>query len=160
MVGELIFESIVFIVSIFLYVVSTQMQIINPIPVMRPNWWPQIILIIMIIVDIPLIYGTAKKLKNSPKERVIGYAKVWLWLIAEIINMVIFIILLNILGFLISAFLFALISSIIIDGKFRTVHPFVSLLVSFGLTLFFGSFLSLALPRGLSIFRDLSFWLY
>lgn len=161
MIGELVFEIIVFAIAVLLYIASTKIRIINPIPVMRPSWWPQIILAIMIVVDLVLVWGTLRQIgvrseggKKSPSNGV------WVWLLGQVINIALFIFLQNILGFLISSFIFALISSFIIDGRIRRIHPLVSLIIAFSLTLFFGSFLGMALPRGVGFLREISFWLY
>jgi len=160
MYGELVFEVVVLVVAIFLYVVSMKMQVINPIPVMRPNWWPQIILTIMMIVDTVLIYGSLKKVRNR-RGRVehVGFG-VWGWLLAEVINVAVFIVLQGVVGFLLSAFVFASVSAFIIDGGFRKSHPLVSVGVAFAITVFFGSLLGLPLPRGTGVLREFSYLLY
>ncbi len=160
MYGELVFEVIVFMVAVFLYVVSMRMQVINPISVMRPNWWPQIILGIMMIVDAVLIYGSVVKMKKgSTRGEHMGFA-VWGWLVVEIVNVAVFIILQGLVGFLLSSFIFASVSSFVIDGGFRKVHPIISVAIAFAITVFFGSLLGLPLPRGVGMLREFSYLLY
>jgi len=160
MYGELVFEVVIFVVAVFLYVVSMRMKVINPISVMRPNWWPQIILGIMMIVDAILIYGSVVNVKKKDtKEECMAFA-VWGWLVAEVANVAVFIILQGLVGFLLSSFIFASVSSFIIDGGFRKVHPIISVAIAFAITVFFGSLLGLPLPRGEGMLREFSYLLY
>lgn len=159
--GEIAFELSVLALTVFLYVVANLSDTPNPVSVMRPYWWPKMILGITLIVCSGLLYLSLKELKRVnkvPKRE--AQVKAWPWLVAQVVSITALVAFQNILGFLTSSFLFGVISCFIIDGKFRLMHILISLMISFSLTLFFGSVMGVVLPRGLGIFRALSFYLY
>lgn len=132
----------------------------NPIAVMRPYWWPKIILSITFIIGLALLYGTIRELKSIRLTKGETSGRVWPWLLAQAINVTALVALQNVLGFLASSIIFGIFSCFIIEGKFKFMHLLVSLVAALSLTLFFGSVMGVILPRGIGIFRDLSFYLY
>lgn len=158
--GDLVFELTVLGLTIFLYAVAVTSDMPNPVSIMRPYWWPKIILSIILVICLVLLYWALKEFKAVKGSKKEAEAKVWPWLLAHIVSITALVALQNVLGFLASSFLFGIVSCFIIEGRFRLMHLLVSLVTTLCLTLFFGSVMGVVLPRGLGIFRDLSFYLY
>jgi|GEM_PF-2332247 len=157
--GDLIFEISVLGIAIFLYAAGVTLDSKNPISVMRPYWWPKMILILILIASFALILTSVRELwvYRRPRE---ASKKAWPWLLAQTVNIILLVALQNLLGFLVSAIIFSIVSSFIIDGKLKAVHIFISFAIPFGLTLFFGSVMGVVLPRGVGFLRELSFLIY
>lgn len=158
--GELVFELSALGLAVFFYVVAVASDAPNPISVMRPYWWPKMILFIMLIICLVLLFGALKEWKALKVTKRESKARAWPWLLAQVINITALVALQNVLGFLVTSIICGILSCFIIEGKFRFMHLLVSLVAVLSLTLFFGSVMGVILPRGLWVFRDLSFYLY
>jgi hypothetical protein len=162
-IEELFFEVIILVSAIYFYIVSISLPSFSPVIVMKPSWWPQIILWLIIIPDILLIYRNLliykkKKLFKITKDK--KAPKVWLWIILEAINILFFIYFLNYLGFLSSAIIFCIISVAIIADKFKINYFGIAILIAFVSLLFFGTLLGIPFPRGYGFLREISYWFY
>ena len=133
--------------------------------VLRPQGFPLIFSIIgLILLGIDTI-GTIhkKKDKNAAKiqEDVMifnkkGYKRTGL----VVLLLFLYIVLLNITGFVFTTLLFVFISVWVIGYKRWKVLALFSFLMTAILVIFFGRIFFIVLPRGSGIFRNLSYFLY
>jgi len=162
-IEELFFELLILASAVYFFIVSISLPSFSPVLVMKPNWWPQIILWLIIIPDILLIYRNLliykkKKLFKITKDKKVP--KVWLWIILETINILFFVYFLNYLGFLVSTIIFCIISVAIIADKFKVNYFGITILIAFVSILFFGTLLGIPFPRGYGFLREISYWFY
>ncbi|MCM3761825.1 tripartite tricarboxylate transporter TctB family protein [Halalkalibacter oceani] len=156
---------------------------ILPIPqrniIIGPEFWPIILTVAMLIVSVSLLIKTLLSAKKEPaaessveetallneevaKEVEIDEPEIAypnrMWMI--ILAVALYIALVGLVGFIITTVVFLFAASWILGLKKWISLTLTSVLSTAGLVLIFTFFLTLPLPRGVGIFRELSFLFY
>lgn len=156
--GEVIFH-VFFIIVMGLFFkdsfVITSDRSADPI---GPAGFPQILLIIIIVLLLISLFKTIGKLKyGEEKGEPLNLNLAYFGLLLGII---VFIILNDLISFTLSTIVFTFFLFLLLGQK-RYVRMFVqSILVAIIFTIIFGKVLSVPLPRGMGILKELTYFLY
>jgi len=156
--GEVIFH-VFFIIVMGLFFkdsfVITSDRSADPI---GPAGFPQILLIIIIVLLLISLFKTIGKLKyGEEKGEPLNLNFAYFGLLLGII---VFIILNDLISFTLSTIVFTFFLFLLLGQK-RYVRMFVqSILVAIIFTIIFGKVLSVPLPRGMGILKELTYFLY
>lgn len=123
--------------------------------VLRPDWWPRIVISLSILVCLVLLLVS---LRSARSVSFSGGGLLWIG--AYFVLLVLSSTLQRRFGFMATTALFSTLSLALVSGRFRFLYLALGVAFSLALALFFGRFLSMSLPRGLGIMRDLSFLVY
>ena len=160
-----IFSIITVFISIFFIIMSFQFSASNSINKIGPRIWPLTTLIIMLVLSILLVVKTYFQANandtsssNDEKEEVKLLKNPIIFIIASIVG--IYILLLNIVGFIIATIIFVYPASILLGMKRKIYAIFLTIISTIIFVSVFGLLLNIPLPRGLGIFREISFYFY
>ncbi|MFD2043560.1 tripartite tricarboxylate transporter TctB family protein [Ornithinibacillus salinisoli] len=177
MKSNLVLGIITILFSVFFLIVSLQIPEARSSTVVGPAEWPKIILIFMLILGILQIIKTVREHKKSVQDKqksgmdsnedvelpqVKGRVNESIngshWYI--LVAIIVYVILLPIVGFLfVTPFLFFFLAWLL--GMRKKVQLFMTTLVSYIIfILLFIYVLGIPFPRGVGIFRTVSFWIY
>lgn len=157
--GELIISVILTIVSIGLYLATTQFKHVEgSLTTFGPNFWPRIILILLFVFSfIQTLMSIKKKKKISFAITKFSENKT---LIFTLIIVALYIATMNILGFIISTLLFQIVFLMNLNVKKLSTITLVPVTMTVMLYLLFIKLMHTPLPRGIGIFRMFSLWFY
>lgn len=115
-------------------------------------------ILLLIIITINAIRNSKKLIKNIPSFNMIllSYKR----LILCIIAISVYILIMNIIGYFISTIMFVFTSIKVMGYKKTLLMILFAILLSSALILIFGKVFFVQLPRGIGIFRALSYLLY
>lgn len=153
---ELIFDLVILGVSIILFGSTYAFTGLNIKTGGGPAFWPRVLLILIIALDIVLILFSYKKfkkgeLKSKKDENAIYPNNLYI----TIGSLLAYIILMQYIGFLISTVLFiAFLMYILKVNRLRTI--LTSLISGYVITFVFAKLLMVPLPQGVSVFRIFS----
>lgn len=166
---DYIFYSIVILFACVFLAMTPQIKITNGTFIIGPRSWPYILLTLMLILA---LFGMVKSFVLSKKMKAIEIGehvedneseRTFLKLSIPMVSLaavILYVVLLNIVGFIISTILFLYGISLLLGQKKQLnsiIFAIVTTVVFIGL---FSILLSIPLPRGLGIFRQLSLLFY
>lgn len=154
--GEIIFH-IILLAFIALFFKETSLittgRATDPI---GPAGFPQAILILAFILLAISLYKVIKNRKLHKQETLnLNFA-----FYGILISMFVFAIITDFIGFPISAVLFCFAMFFTLGERAYVKMSIQSIVISIALTLIFGKILSVALPRGIGIIKEFSYFLY
>ncbi|UAL48021.1 tripartite tricarboxylate transporter TctB family protein [Sutcliffiella horikoshii] len=166
---DYLFYSIVILFALSFMMMTPQIKITNASFIIGPRSWPYILLTLMIslaLFGILKNYILSKKMKmiepgelveeHEPEKTVFKLSIPMI----SLIMLIIYVLLLNVIGFVISTPLFLYGISLLLGQKkqlYSVIFGFVTTVVFVGL---FSVLLSIPLPRGIGVFRQLSLLFY
>ncbi len=166
-VMEVIVATVMFLGSIFLWFVADQFPSFEKYANVDSDFWPKTVLVVIALTSLPILYQSIRKLisvKNSPEiqlEENIPKEKVNVKRIILMASVTIAYLLgFRIIGFLIATIIFLVMSIWLLGVRKKKVLVLFPVLFTTGITLLFVKLLSLPLPRGVSIFREISLFFY
>ncbi|MCF6410743.1 tripartite tricarboxylate transporter TctB family protein [Pseudalkalibacillus salsuginis] len=166
---DYIFYSIVILFALFFLVMTPQIKITNGTFIIGPRHWPYILLTLMLILAIfgivksYILAKKSKSIESKDHEDKIEPERTFFKLSIPMISLVLvilYVLLLNAIGFIISTLLFLYGISLLLGQKkqlYSIIFAVLTTVVFIGL---FSVLLSIPLPRGLGIFRQLSLLFY
>lgn len=163
---ELIFNVGVAIVLLFFLIVGLQIpELSNVNDFVEAKGFPvifSIIAMVLLAVDVISLFRKLSAEKKDGKDQAPGeFDMAKFPKILIILGMtVLYIVSVNTLGFVLLSVLFAFLSLNLLGSKRQVFNVIFSVLTVLVLTLIFGRFFAIALPRGVGILRALSFYLY
>lgn len=169
---DYIFYSIVVMFAIFFLTMTSQIKITNGSFTIGPRTWPYILLILMLALGTFGIISNFIKSKKTqatettettddkedsePERRLFNLSIPIVCLLAVII----YVLLLNALGFILSSLLFLYGISFLLGEKKQLNAIIFSIVTTTVFVLLFSVLLSIPLPRGMGIFRQFSLLFY
>jgi len=120
-----------------------------------PDFWPKIVLIILISLSAALTIFNIIKWKKS-RDEVSEREQGWKRVLIAILLAVVYVYFLKPLGFIVSTPLFILGMMLLIMPKRKKAIPFTILGIMGMIYIIFAKLLYVPLPKGFGIFRDLS----
>ncbi len=159
--GEIIFNVVLFAISIFLYYVAGTFRQFAPYAKLGPDFWPKGILLgIIFLSGILLIKSITSLIKHEIKEPSMRNVQEPYRLFLVIAVSFAYAFGMGILGFLLSTILFQVIFLYLLKIKRFLSIILVSLLNTAMLYILFIQVLNMLLPTGVGIFRTISLFFY
>jgi putative tricarboxylic transport membrane protein len=158
MVGEIIMSLLVLVTSCYLYIEAMRLREFRAYREVGPDFWPKIVLIILIALSAALTVSNVinwKRSRGETSEREEGWKRV----LITILLAVAYVYFLKPLGFIISTPLFIFGMMVLIMPKRKMAIPFTILGIMVMIYIIFGKLLYVPLPKGFGIFHDLSIFL-
>lgn len=155
MIGETIMSLLILVASCYLYYEATTLKVFRAYAEVGPNFWPKIVLIILIALSAALTISNIIKWKKSRGE-VSEREQGWKRVLVAILLAVAYIYFLKPLGFIVSTPLFILGMMLLIMPKRKKVIPFTILGIMGMIYIIFAKLLYVPLPKGFGIFHNLS----
>ena len=147
--------------SIFFFILTLSYPVISRFEKMGPEFWPRLMLIGIVIVTLfLLVESIMEKRKPRKTEEGPGEEKNTKLVIASGGILMTSLLLMPIIGFLLSSFIATAVLAIVLGERKKLaafLYAFVMVLVIY---VSFGKLMFVPLPRGVSIFRELSYYLY
>ncbi|WP_077619429.1 tripartite tricarboxylate transporter TctB family protein [Bacillus sinesaloumensis] len=163
---DYIFYSIVILFAGFFLSVTPTIKITNASFAVGPRSWPYILLTLMLIMGAYGIIKTFVKSKISkatetiekeePGRKVFNLSIPML----SLVTVIIYVVLLNFVGFIISTILFLYGISFLLGAKKQVGTIIFSIITTVVFVVLFSVLLQIPLPRGTGIFRELSYLFY
>jgi hypothetical protein len=155
--GELIFHIFLMIVMAVFYQQSYSINLRRSVDPVGAAGFPRAIIIlamVLILISLISLIRRKKEFKFSvPKELNIHFMKIFIAIIG-------FVLLVNYIGFFLSAFILILTIMYVLGQKNIKKIVFIALLASSSYMILFGKILSIPLPRGIGILRTISYFIY
>ncbi len=126
------------------------------------NFWPKVVLGLLVVLSIINIFSILKN-KVDDKEEMAqqkGIKKDHFKLYSSIILMVLYVALINIIGFVCLTPIFLIILFWILGYRKKLLNPLIAIVIVIAIIYIFPNVLYLMLPRGVGIFRDISLIFY
>lgn len=165
---DYIFYSIVIIFATFFLASTPQIQSTNQSFIIGPKTWPYILLILMIFLGLYGIISTLIKSKVMKSEQITSeeeaepVRKIFKLSIPiiSLLVVIIYVLLLNIIGFIFSTILFLYGITLLLGTKKQTTAILFAIITMAIFVILFSVLLQIPLPRGLGIFREFSLFFY
>ncbi len=122
-----------------------------------PAGFPQMVIIIALLL---VAYNTYILLKNKSDKKDVIDKKGFRVMVINIALVTAYIFTLNILGFFVGTLLFSLAAIYSMGYREHLKGILFTLILTVGITLIFGKFFYVALPRGIGILREISYFIY
>lgn len=170
--ADYIFSTTIILFSTVLLILTFQIPETSSTYIIGPRFWPAFLLIFMLILGVLLLFKTfikdnADKKKNDSEVElaeevpVDGEVESRGPFIFIMITVVIgYILLINVLGFLVSTIVFMYLGNILLGTKNQLTAILTSVIGTLVLLFVFSNLLSIPLPRGMGIFDNLSYFIY
>jgi len=159
--GELIFNIILFVVSLFLYYVAGTFKQFAPYTKLGPDFWPKGILLgIIFLSGILLLKSIIPLVKHEVRKSSTGSVQEPYRLFLVIVISFAYAFGMGIFGFLLSTIVFQIVLLYLLKVKRVFLIIFVSLLNTAILYILFIVALDMLLPPGVGIFRTISLFFY
>lgn len=164
---DAIVAGILFLGSVYLWFVANQFPSFEKYANVDSDFWPKTVLVIIALASLPVLYQSTRALLSSrnsnegqavadiPKEK-LNVKRIILMAIVTITYLLGF----RIIGFMLATIIFLFISIWLLGIRKKKVLVLFPLLFTASITLLFVKLLSLSLPRGVSIFREISLFFY
>ena len=147
--------------SIFFYIYTLSFPVITKYEKLGPGFWPKLVLIAILLVTLSLLVETFRNVRKADeKQEIDGKEKNTKLVIVCAAILTGSLLLMPIVGFVFSSFFATAILAVVLgEKKIRTslLYSFILVLVIY---LSFGKLMYVPMPRGISIFRELSYYLY
>lgn len=123
--------------------------------------FPQIIIAISFILLIYISYKNIKNIKENEGEKTSKFKnKGFRIMLISIVLLAVYIFTMDVVGFILGTFIFSMLASRIMGYK-ETLKTFIfSLVLTVTITLVFGKLFFVSLPRGVGVFREMSYLIY
>ncbi len=163
--GQLIFNAILFSVSLYLYYVTGTFKKFTPYSKSGPEFWPRIILVLMICISGILLFKNIASLIKTRKRAEMGATsqgiaqEPYRFLLVVVASFA-YAFGMGVLGFLLSTVLFQILFLYLLRIKRFSSILFVSLLNTAMLYVLFIRVLNMLLPTGVGVFRAFSLIFY
>lgn len=147
--------------SIFFFIQTLSYPVISRFEKMGPEFWPRLMLIGIVIVTLFLLVESimekrkTRKTEEGPREE-----KNTKLVIASGGILMTSLLLVPIIGFLLSSFIATAVLAIVLGERKKHAAFFYSFVMVFVIYVSFGKLMFVPMPRGVSIFRELSYYLY
>jgi hypothetical protein len=125
-----------------------------------PGGFPQIVIILSLIFLLINTVDLLKNKKNTKKTKFDFHDKGFKIMIIGIALFALYIVLLNLLGFMLSTFIFSSVTIWMLGYREKLKGLAFTLILTISITLVFGKFFFVSLPRGIWILRELSYLIY
>jgi putative tricarboxylic transport membrane protein len=156
--GEIIFHVILIIASGLFFKESFVISTGRSADPIGPAGFPQTILVIIIVLLLISLFNAIRKVKSSKEKATPLHLNIaYFGLIATIVG---FILLNDIISFTLASIAFCFILFLLLGQKKYLKMVINSIVVSLIFTLVFGKILSVPLPRGLGVIKEISYFLY
>ena len=147
--------------SIFFFIQTLSYPVIPRFEKLGPEFWPRLMLIGIVIVTLSLLVESIiEKRKTRKTDEELGEERNTKLVIASGGILITSLLFMPIIGFLLSSFITTAVLAIVLgERKKHTafLYSFVMVLVIY---VSFGKLMFVPMPRGVSIFRELSYFLY
>lgn len=156
--GSIIFSVFIIIIFIYLLFKAVHLEDLREVDFIGSASIPIVIISLIIVLTlISLIIESIKYYKNSGKARHPKLSKKTIYILISLtIILVIFISVLNKIGFILSCFLMLPFLLIILGEKNKIKIILIAIIIPIVFSILFGLALNIPLPRGVSIFHDIS----
>lgn len=160
-----IFASITTFFSLLFIIMTFQFSASNSINKIGPRFWPMMVLTIMLVLSIILIVKTKvqsytdDEYTPEKENKTVRLFRLPIILIISLI-VAVYIALLNVIGFLLSTLLFTYPVALLLGMKKKLSAFFLSVIATAAFIAIFGGLLNIPLPRGIGVFREMSFYFY
>ncbi|GAA0342538.1 tripartite tricarboxylate transporter TctB family protein [Oceanobacillus oncorhynchi subsp. oncorhynchi] len=166
---DYIFYGIVILFAIFFLSATTQIHSANTTATLGPKFWPLIILIMMLIfafMGIIKTFISHKRIVNGnvtwaedPEDPERKLFNIPLSLIS-MSSIILYALGIFFIGFILSTIIFLFVLTQVLGAKKKLLLLILSIIITGLCIALFSHVLSVPLPRGIGIFRELSFWFY
>ncbi|WP_175637229.1 tripartite tricarboxylate transporter TctB family protein [Oceanobacillus sojae] len=166
---DYIFYSIVIIFAVFFLTSTPQIQSTNQSFIIGPTTWPYILLILMVFLGLYGIVSTLIKAKIMKSEEITAVQgetepvrKIFKLSIpiVSLLVVIIYVLLLNIIGFIFSTILFLYGITLLLGTKKQWTAILFSIITMAIFVILFSVLLQIPLPRGVGVFRAFSLFFY
>ncbi|MFS0822040.1 tripartite tricarboxylate transporter TctB family protein [Bacillus sp. 1P02SD] len=163
---DYIFYSIVILFAVFFLSMTPQIKITNATFAVGPRSWPYILLTLMFVLGAYGIIKTFIKSKNTKATETIEKEEVGRKVfnisipMLSLVTVIIYVVLLNFIGFIITTILFLYGISFLLGAKKQVGTIIFSVVTTVVFVVLFSVLLHIPLPRGTGIFRELSLLFY
>jgi len=159
--SDVIVCMVIIAASIFFYIYTLTFPVILKYEKMGPGFWPKLVLIGIVVAASSLLVESIRKRGNpvQKKEPTKEEKNTKLVVLCAVV-LAIFLYFMQIVGFVLSSFFAtAILAFLLGEGKKRSavIYSFVIVLVIYAS---FAKLMYVPLPRGISVFRELSYCLY
>ncbi len=158
---ELLFSIFIGLVLIVFFVESTTFDGMTvSTDKIGANGFPQMIIIISFLL---LLYITYNYIKNKGKAKKDGFNikdKGFRIMLINIVLLAIYIFTMNYIGFILGTFIFIIVAAWSMGYREKVKSLIFSLVLTMSITLVFGKVFYVALPRGLGLLREISYFIY
>lgn len=158
---ELLFNAFIALILIVFFIVSTTFDEISvSTDKIGANGFPQMIIIISLIL---LAYITYDHIKNKGKGKKSVFNikdKGFRIMLINIILLAIYIFTMNYIGFILGTFIFIIVAAWLMGYREKVKTLVFSLVLTASITLVFGKVFYVALPRGIGLLREISYFIY
>lgn len=162
MIRELVVHGILFGLMLFLYITTFSFQTVNIGGKLGPGWWPRFVLTLGMIFTLVSVWSAVKKgRKNSKafeKTKLHRHEMISLAISAGICLAAL--LLVGIIGYLGAIPIVVLGFMLQLGAKKPLSIALVTILSTLFFIVIFGRVMQVSLPRGMGIFRSISFFLY
>jgi uncharacterized membrane protein YidH (DUF202 family) len=154
-IGEIVTSLCILAASCYLYYEATALRQFRAYKEVGPDFWPKIVLLLLIVLSLALTVLNTIKWKRARGE-VHEHEEGWKRVVTVIILSLAYIYFLKPLGFIVATPFFILGMMLLIMPKRRKAIPFTILGIMLMIYIIFGKLLYVPLPKGFGIFHDLS----
>lgn len=156
--GSILFSLFILIIFIYLLSKAVHLEDLREVDFIGSSSIPIVIISLIIILTlISLIIESVKYFKSSGKASHLKLSKKTISILISLtIILVIFISVLNKIGFIISCFLMLPFLLIILGEKNKFIIILMAIFIPIIFSILFGLALNIPLPRGVSVFHDIS----
>lgn len=159
--SDIIVCVVIIAASIFFYIYTLTFPVILKYEKMGPGFWPKMVLIGIVVVAVSLMVEAIRsRRKTVQKKEPAKEEKNTKLVVLCAVVLVIFLYFMEIVGFVLSSFFAtAILACLLGESKKRSavIYSFIIVLVIYAS---FAKLMYVPLPRGVSVFRELSYFLY
>lgn len=156
--GEIIFHILFMIFTGILYFEASGINVTRASDPIGAAGFPKGILVLMFLLLIVSLIRVIQKYKKNKIETTFKELNI-VW-IGILVSVSMYTLVLDKLGFILSSLFLLIVLFYILGLKKISYNLVLSFLTTFGFTMLFGRILSLPLPRGIELLRDLSYYIY
>ncbi|HLR51833.1 MAG TPA: tripartite tricarboxylate transporter TctB family protein [Candidatus Avamphibacillus sp.] len=155
--GGIVFTLILLVVFSYFFILSFGITDFREVDPVGAAGFPQFILALLVLLLVISLFNTIKQyMKNKGQDSDKTPKSVLVIFLGLIISIALFIILLQVIGFLCASLLLTLGMLLILGERKKIRIALLTLFVPTGFTVLFGVLLSIPLPRGTGIFMAIS----
>jgi hypothetical protein len=159
--SDIIVCLVIIAASIFFYIYTLTFPVILKYEKMGPGFWPKLVLTGIVLAAVSLLIESIRKRRDTVQnKKPVDEEKNTKLVVVCAVILVVFLYLMQIVGFVLSSFFAtAILAYILGERKKRTtvIYSFIIVLVIYAS---FAKLMYVPLPRGVSVFRELSYYLY
>ncbi len=158
---ELLFNIFIGLVLIVFFVESTTFDGMTvSTDKIGANGFPQMIIIISFMLLLYITYNYIKNKGKAKKDVFNIKDKGFRIMLINIVLLAIYIFTMNYIGFILGTFIFIIVAAWSMGYREKVKSLIFSLVLTMSITLVFGKVFYVALPRGLGLLREISYFIY